>query len=33
MTYGVYGHVIPGTEREAAEQLQSLLRAARQTAI
>ncbi len=33
MTYGVYGQVIPGTKREAAEQLQALLRAARRTAV
>ena len=29
MTYGVYGHVIPGGTRQAAERLQDLLRRAR----
>jgi integrase len=33
MTYGVYGHVIPGTGSEAAERLQDALRAARQAAV
>jgi integrase len=33
MTYGVYGHVIPGTGRQAAERLQDVLRAARGEAI
>jgi len=30
MTYGVYGHVIPGTKRQAAERLAGMIRKARQ---
>ena len=29
MTYGVYGHVIPGTKRQAAERLAGMIRNAR----